>query len=107
MISVNPLRRRKGPFEVHDWMMDSGAFAQILEHGGYPNPPETYAAEIIRWSTNGNLLCAVSEDYVVEPATLVRTGLTVADHQELTIERYDAIRAAVPPRIHILPVLQG
>src|SRR5690348_2792520 len=107
MISVNTLRRRKGPFEVRDWMMDSGAFSQILRHGGYPNPPELYAAEIVRWSTNGNLLCAVSEDYMVAPAMLERTGLTVADHQRMTIERYDRIRAAVPPNIHILPVLQG
>jgi hypothetical protein len=107
MLSVNTLRRRKGPFEVQDWIMDSGAFMQIARHGGCPNPPEAYAAEIVRWSTNGNLLRAVSEDYMCEPGMLERTGLTVADHQALTIERYDAIRAAVPPHFHILPVLQG
>lgn len=88
-------------------MMDSGAFTQISRFGGYPNPPEAYAAEIVRWSTNGNLLCAVSEDYMTEPAMLERTGLTVEEHQQRTIERYDRIRAAVPPHIHILPVLQG
>jgi hypothetical protein len=38
---------------------------------------------------------------------LERTDLTVTDHQRLTIERYDRIRAAVSSRIHILPVLQG
>ncbi len=107
MISINTIRKRKSAFEVGDWMMDSGAFTQILKHGGYPNPPEDYAAEIIRWSTNGNLLCAVSQDFMCEPAMLQHTGLTVEQHQCLTIERYDTIRAAVPSHIHIMPVLQG
>ncbi len=35
------------------------------------------------------------------------TGLDVATHQRLTIERYGRIRAAVPPHIHVMPVLQG
>src|SRR4051794_26698766 len=88
-------------------MKDSGAVTQILKHGGYPNPPEAYAAEIIRWSTNGNLLWAISKDCTIEPAMLQRTGLTVEQHQALTIERYDCIRAAVPPHIRLLPVLEG
>jgi hypothetical protein len=44
---------------------------------------------------------------MVEPAMLERTGLTVEDHQRITIERYDIIRAGVPDHIHIMPVLQG
>jgi len=107
MIAVNTLRKRTGPFEVSDCMMDSGAFTQIAKHGGYPNPPEAYAADIIRWSTHGNLLCAVSQDYMTEPAMLEKTGLTVAEHQRLTIERYDRIRANAPASVHILPALQG
>src|SRR4051794_32040540 len=107
MISANTLRKRKGPFEVNDWMMDSGAFTQILKHGGYTESPEPYIAEIIRWSTNGNLLVAVSQDMMVESAMLERTGLTVEDHRRVTIERYDVIRAGVPNHIHVMPVLQG
>jgi hypothetical protein len=107
MISVNTLRRRKGPFAVGDWLMDSGAFTRILKHGGYTESPQPYIAEIIRWSTNGNLLAAVSQDMMCETAMLQRTGLTVEDHQRITIERYDLIRAGVPSPIHILPVLQG
>jgi hypothetical protein len=56
MISINTIRKRKSPFVVDDWLMDSGAFTQILKHGGYTEPPDAYIAEIIRWSTNGNLL---------------------------------------------------
>jgi len=109
-ISINRLRRRKSDFKVKDWIMDSGAFSKILTHGGYPEGVEEYAAQIHRWSKCGNMLAAVSQDYMCEPAMLAITGLTVADHQRLTIERYDALCNAVKRNAtacYILPVLQG
>lgn len=106
-ISVHRLKCRKSPFAVGDWIMDSGAFSTILLHGGYPESPELYAAEIKRWSTNGNLLAAVSQDFMCEPAMLERTGLAVAEHQRLTIERYDAIIACDTGGVPVMPVLQG
>lgn len=105
-ISINRLRNRKGPFAVKRWIMDSGAFTTISLHGGYPGPPATYAAEIRRWVKNGDLLAAVAQDYMCEPHMVARTGLTIPDHQRLTIERYDALVAA-DPGVYILPVLQG
>ena len=107
MISINTIRKRKSGFKVNDWVLDSGAFTQIRKHRGYPNPPEDYTAEVSRWSTNGNMLWATAQDYMTEPIMSEKTGLTVADHQAPTIERYDRISAAVPPHIHILPVLPG
>jgi hypothetical protein len=38
---------------------------------------------------------------------LAKTGLTVADHQRLTIERYDALLACDVAGVRIMPVLQG
>lgn len=105
-ISVNRIRNRKGPFVVKDWIMDSGAFSTIHKHGGYPHPVSEYADQIKRWKRNGNLLAAVSQDYMTEPAMLERTGLTIAEHQRLTIERYDALLAE-DTGVYILPVLQG
>jgi hypothetical protein len=106
-ISINRLRGRKSGFEVGDWILDSGAFTELATHGRYRHDPEEYAQEIVRWSTNGNLLAAVSQDLMCEPMMLAKTGLDVATHQRLTIERYDRIRAAVPAHIHVMPVLQG
>lgn len=105
-ISVNRLRKRKGPFQVGDWIMDSGAFSAILTHGGYPHGVEEYAAQIDRWKGCGRLLAAIAQDYMCEAAMLDRTGLTIADHQRLTIERYDALMALVDD-VYIMPVLQG
>lgn len=86
--------------------MDSGAFSTITTHGGYPHPVSEYADQIKRWRSNGNLLAAVSQDYMCEPHMLERTGLTIADHQRLTIERYDALLAE-DCGVYIMPVLQG
>lgn len=105
-VSVNRLRARKGPFAVGDWIMDSGAFSTIATHGGYPHPVEEYAAQIKRWKGNGNLLAAVSQDYMCEPVMLKKTGLTIAEHQRLTIERYDALLRC-ETGCYIMPVLQG
>lgn len=107
MISVNRLRTRKKPFGVRRWMMDSGAFTTIATHGGYPDSVEVYAAQIRRWSGCGKLLCAVAQDYMCEPAMLAKTGMTVEQHQRLTIERYDALKACDTNGVYIMPVLQG
>lgn len=105
-VSINRIRNRKGPFQVGDWIMDSGAFTIIDKHGGYPEPVSAYADQIKRWKGNGNLLAAVSQDYMCEPHMLARTGLTIPEHQRLTVERYDALLAE-NTGVYIMPVLQG
>ncbi len=107
MVSINRLRDRKGPFAVGAWMLDSGAFTELSLYGHYRHDVDEYAAEIRRWQHCGTLVAAVSQDYMCEPFILAKTGLTVADHQRLTIERYDALYPRVSPRIGVLPVLQG
>lgn len=105
-VSVNRLRKRKGPFAVGDWIMDSGAFTEISTHGHYRHAVAEYAAEIRRWKRNGNLLAAVSQDWMCEPWIVTKTGLSVECHQQLTVERYDALLAE-DTGAYILPVLQG
>jgi hypothetical protein len=106
-VSVNRLWKRRSSFKVGDWIMDSGAFTQIQKHGGYTEPVDVYAAEIKRWSKNGNLLAAVAQDYMCEAHMLNITGKTIEEHQRLTIERYDALLACDTGGVYILPVLQG
>jgi hypothetical protein len=105
-ISINRIRDRKGPFEVRDWIMDSGAFTEIATHGHYRHGVEAYAAQIARWKGNGNLIAAVAQDYMCEPFIVAKTGLSVPEHQRLTIERYDALLAC-DAGAYIMPVLQG
>ena len=107
MVSANALRDRQSCFPVGDWLLDSGAFTIINKHGGYPDTVESYAAIIRRFSRCGNLLAAVAQDYMCEPFVLQRTGLTVAEHQRLTVERYVALLSCDTAGISIMPVLQG
>lgn len=106
-ISVHRIAKRVSGFPVGDWIMDSGAFRTIEVHGGYPEPPEEYAAQIRRWSRNGNLLAAVSQDYMCEAHMLQITGKTVMEHQQLTVERYDALTVCDLGGVYLMPVLQG
>lgn len=106
-VSVHRLARRRSAFAVGPWIMDSGAFTTIAKHGGYPNPVAVYAEQIRRWAGNGELLAAVAQDFMCEPWMVERTGLTVADHQRLTIERYDELLRCGTGGVYVLPVLQG
>lgn len=107
-VSINALRARKSPLPANDWIMDSGAFTTVNKHGRYPYPVSEYAAEIKRWAGNGSgrLIAAVAQDFMCEPFVLEKTGLTVTEHQRLTIERYDALLAE-DTGVYIMPVLQG
>lgn len=106
-ISYHALKRRKGPFPVKVWILDSGSFTTILKYGGYPDEPEVYAEAIKRWSANGTMLAAVTQDYMCEPHMLKITGLTIEEHQRLTVERYDRLLACDLGGAYLMPVLQG
>jgi hypothetical protein len=109
-VSANVLRGRGGdvPFLGCDapWLLDSGAFTQVALQGGFSQSPQAYAAMIRRYAPTG-LIAAGTQDYMCEPLALRATGLGVARHQALTLERFDAIREAGTAGVHLLPVLQG
>lgn len=105
-ISVNAVRTRKAPVGACAWIMDSGAFTELSTYGHYRHSVEHYAEVINRWSDDPALIAAVAQDYMCEPFIIEKTGLSIAEHQRLTIERYDALLALVP-NVYIMPVLQG
>lgn len=106
-IHVGRLEDRRKPLGCREILLDSQAFMKLKLYKGYPEPPEAYAAKVERIAPLVPCLTAVTEDYMCEPFMLKRTGLTLFDHQWLTIERYEAIRAALDPAIPLMPVLQG
>lgn len=106
-ISVNAIRRRKKAIGAKQWIMDSGAFTEISTHGGYRHSVDEYAEIILRWADDPALVAVVAQDYMCEPFILEKTGMTIEQHQRLTIERYDALNALVGHRVYVMPVLQG
>lgn len=114
-ISIHRLERRRKPVACPRVFVDSGAFTKLAKHGRYPEPVEVYAAQLHRLWTGGVVQIEVAscQDYMCEPFMLAKTGLTILEHQRLTIERYDALVVELhrlfdgPPPFPVLPVLQG
>lgn len=104
-ISINRLETRVSDFEVKDWILDSGAFTRIQSGKGHMDVRE-YARMIRRWSKCGNLLAAVSQDFMCEAFILDVTGLTVREHQRLTTANYQTLINFVSD-VYIMPVIQG
>jgi hypothetical protein len=110
-ISVNRVRGRKSPVLIGREnegaaLLDSGAFTELAAHGCYRHSVREYAAQVRRLHSLINLDACVAQDYMCEPIMLAKTGLTIAEHQRLTIRRYDALLACDLP-CYVLPVLQG
>jgi hypothetical protein len=108
MVSINRIRERRSAFPAKEVIIDGAGFTEVSTHGGYRHSPEEYAEQINHWKRKLGpaMVAAVTQDYMCEPFILGVTGLTVADHQRLTIERYDRIRLAVADA-YVMPVLQG
>jgi hypothetical protein len=107
-ISINRLRKRVQPLGNVRVLVDSGAFTELERYGAYRHEPEEYAAALhsLHLRKVCNIVAAVSQDYMCEPFMLAKTGMTIEQHQRLTIERYDRIVACGLP-FPVLPVLQG
>lgn len=119
-ISANRLWDSAPVISAHKWVMDSGAFDEIFRHGRYRHSVEDYAHLIRKYQHNEGLLAAVAQDYMCERMICAKvlgipeSELTdemfqaqVLKHQEMTIERYDALMRQDVGGVYIMPVLQG
>lgn len=96
-------------------IVDSGAFMELKLHGEYKTSVEQHAATLHRLHTEGvcNIAAAVCQDYMCEPFMLAKTGLTIHEHQRLTVERFDLLKAELDRLFSghvpfpLMPVLQG
>lgn len=104
---VDRLKKRKMPLGCIELLLDSHAFNIIRLFGDYPDSPETYAGHVHRIAKLVPKITAVTQDYMCEPFMLAITKKTIPEHQALTIDRFDRIRAALDPDIYLMPVLQG
>lgn len=107
-ISIRRLWGRKKKVICPDVLVDSAAFTELALHGLYRSSVDDYARELMRLHESQivQIRAAISQDYMCEPFMLAKTGLTVAEHQRLTIERFDALSTWGLP-FEVMPVLQG
>jgi hypothetical protein len=92
------------------WALDSGGFSEIAAYGEWRTTPQAYVDAVMRYDVEiGNLSWAAPQDWMCEPQMLVKTGLTVREHQRRTVENFLLLRElwtadSEPP---FMPVLQG
>ena len=78
-------RKRKHPWMIPDWVewiLDSGSFSELKLNGRYTFTPEEYFNTVELWQPD----VFVNMDYMCEPDQLNKTGKTVKEHQQLSLE---------------------
>lgn len=107
-VSVVRLRlQQRWPRAAGAWALDSGGFSELSLRGEWSVSPKQYAAEVRRAMDEiGRLDFAAVQDWMCEPFILAKTGLSVEQHQERTIDSYLEL-SSLAPEVPWLPVIQG
>jgi hypothetical protein len=99
--------RRRLPRALGEWALDSGGFTELSMYGRWTVGAAQYVSEVRRFRDEvGGMLWAAPQDWMCEPMVLERTGLTVTEHQQRTVENLLELRALAPD-LPWTPVLQG
>lgn len=109
MVSHGRLRvRRTLPRATAPWVCDSRGYTELAEHGRWTIGARAYAEALTRYATEvGQLAWAAPQDWMCTPDILARTGLTVREHQQRTVESVLLLRLLLGGRVHVIPMLQG
>jgi hypothetical protein len=71
------------------WALDSGGFKEIDLHGRYSFTPDEYVRAVRRYDDEiGGLEWAAPMDMMCEPPQVAKTGLTVRQHIDMTVDNY-------------------
>lgn len=101
------LLRRPLPRALGPWVLDSGAYTQLSQHGEWRVPARQYAAEVARFAAEvGSMVWAAPQDWMCEPWILAKTGLREIEHQRRSVRSYLELRD-LDPALPWIPVLQG
>ncbi len=108
-VSIRRLRDRKSAFPraTVPYALDSGAYTELAQLGGWKTTPEQYVEAVRRVAAGlGAPDFIVIQDWLCDPGSLQATGLSVEEHQRRTVQ--SAIRLGeLAPDLPWLPVLQG
>jgi hypothetical protein len=99
--------RRRFPRATAPWCLDSGGFTELSMHGEWRTTARQYAEKARLYQQEiGRLVWASPQDWMCEPSIREQTQLTVADHQQRTIDSYLDLQGLAPD-VPWVPVLQG
>jgi hypothetical protein len=78
-----------GPRARASWALDSGGFTELSTHGRWTVEPLEYVQRVKAYDLQiGNLDWAAPQDWMCEPWIIAKTGLSVREHQERTVENF-------------------
>jgi len=111
MTSFQVLRRYKKVWCIPDWLewiMDSGAFSELKRHGKYKFTPEEYFDTVQWWQPD----YFVNMDWMCEETQLKKTGKTITEHQQLSLENqiklYELLEDSwIKPHCGLIGTIQG
>jgi queuine/archaeosine tRNA-ribosyltransferase len=89
-----------------DWILDSGAFGELYQHGKYTYSIEDYLSLVSKYQPP----VFVSMDYPCESKILFKTGKSIKEHQNLTTENHLKIRESLEKfgiESQLMGVIQG
>lgn len=97
---------KKLPRALGAWALDSGGFSELSLFGEWRTTATQYIGEVRRFEKEiGRLDWAAPQDWMCEPEVLKKTGMTVGDHQRLTLGNFLWLRDNLGGSV--IPVLQG
>lgn len=104
-VSHRRLAKRKSlPVALGPWALDSGGFTELSMHGRWLTGVDEYVEAVHRYGEEiGRLEWAAPQDWMCEPFMVEKTGLSVREHQERTVQNYLDLKDRGP----FIPVLQG
>ena len=108
-ISFRRLRKRiKKPFnQLGPISVDSGGFTELSMFGKWTISPKEYVDGLKHLQKLGlSIDWASQQDLMCEYPILKKTGLSIEQHQELTVQNLIQLRSLTHD-IHFIPVLQG
>lgn len=105
MVSHRTLAPRKSlPVAAGPWVLDSGGYSELSMFGRWMTPTDEYVEAIGRYGDEiGHLEWAAPQDWMCEPWITAKTGLSVEEHQQRTVDNYLEMVAQAP----VIAVLQG
>lgn len=109
LVSYGRLRAAKTmPVATAPWVLDSRAFTEVMENGGWTITAERYATDVRRYATEiGHLEWVAPQDWPAGQRVLERTGLTEQEHQSRTVASGRRLRELLAGVTRVLYVITG
>lgn len=101
------MKCKRLPRAATTWALDSGGYTELTMFGTWRTTVAEYVADMRRYTEEiGRMAWAAPMDWMVEPWLLAKTGLSVEEHQQRTVDNYVELHSRAP-ELPIIPVLQG